>query len=77
MAALGGALLPVLWDGLGQAPEAGGIDNDRALTLNLPSQGAGFEAARPAPLTLKAPGAPSGPGPRIGAPAALEARIAR
>lgn len=77
VAALGGALPPVLWDGLGQAPEAGGIDNDRALTLNLPSQGAGFEAARPAPLTLKAPGAPSGPGPRIGAPAALEARIAQ
>jgi parallel beta-helix repeat protein len=75
LAAFGGALPPIVWDGLGTAPSAS-VDNDRAWTLNLPAQAADFATARPAPLTLL----PVVPGParvNVGAPAALEARIAR
>jgi len=75
VAAFGGALPPVLWDGLGAAPEASGADDSRAWSLNLTVQGSGFEAAKPSPLTLKAPAAPSPPPPPMGAPAALKARI--
>lgn len=82
-AALGGALPPVLWDGLGEAPMASGGDDARALSLNLPAQGAGAELARPTPLTLAravpqivpvAPGASVPRPPKPGAPSALDAR---
>jgi len=82
-AAFGGALPPVLWDGLGEAPLASGGDDARALSLNLPAQGAGAELARPAPLTLArampqivpvAPGASVPRPPKPGAPSALDAR---
>ena len=76
LAAFGGILPPVLWDGLGAPPTADGGDNTRAWTLNLPAQGAGLAAARPAPLKLNMPG-PTIAGTLPGAPAALEARIAR
>jgi parallel beta-helix repeat protein len=75
LAAFGGALPPIVWDGLGSSPSAG-LGNDRGWTLNLPAQAADFATARPAPLTLL----PVVPGParvNVGAPAALEARIAR
>lgn len=70
-----GALPPIVWDGLGVAPSAS-VDNQRGWTLNLPAQAADFATARPAPLTLL----PVVPGParvNVGAPVALEARIAR
>jgi parallel beta-helix repeat protein len=82
-AAFGGALPPVLWDGLGEAPLASGGDDARALSLNLPAQGAGAELARPAPLILArampqivpvAPGASVPRPPKPGAPSALDAR---
>jgi hypothetical protein len=74
-AAFGGSLPPVLWDGLGPVP-GGSIDNNRGMTLNLPAQGADTSAARPAPFGL-APVAP-GPAPAaVGAPVALDARIAQ
>jgi parallel beta-helix repeat protein len=76
LAAFGGTLPPVLWDGLGEAPTALGKGDAQAWTLNLPSQGAGFEKASPAPLMLN----PPAPKPAVqwpGAPVALEARIAR
>ncbi|MFN5901845.1 MAG: parallel beta-helix domain-containing protein [Novosphingobium sp.] len=76
LAAFGGSLPPVLWDGLGQAPTGDGGDNSSAWTLNLPAQGAGLAAARPAPLRLSMP-VPTTPGTLPGAPAALEARITR
>jgi parallel beta-helix repeat protein len=86
VAAFGGALPNVLWDGLGEAPVALGAEDQRAWTLNLPRQAAGFEAATPAPLALKplmpvAAGSPAGSrqaDPKTtGAPAALDARIVR
>jgi parallel beta-helix repeat protein len=75
--AFGGALPPVLWDGLGDPATtlfvAGGI---AGWNLNLPAQGKGMESARPGPLTAPLP--PKNPlGSSLGAPAALDARIAR
>jgi parallel beta-helix repeat protein len=78
LAAFGGALPPVLWDGLGQ-PGTVAVRVDPALkgwTLNLPTQGGGLDAAgaKPGPLTAPAPAADvalTG----VGAPAALEARL--
>ncbi len=73
-AAFGGALPPVLWDGLG-GPTALILTSPIAgISLNLPAQGAGMEAAKPGPLKLVSPKTvplPSG----VGAPAAMEARI--
>ena len=81
VAAFGGALPPVLWDGVGTAPRAVGGADTTAWSLNLPAQGAGFEMAKPTPLVLLRPlgpshGMPTGdmkPAP-VGAPAALDAR---
>lgn len=75
-AAFGGALPPVLWDGLGGAQalfvDAGGP----GLSLNLPRQGAGPELARPAPFKAAAP-VREVDDKTVGAPAALEARLSR
>lgn len=83
-AAMGGRLPPVLWDGLGEKPKALGENDVRALSLQLPRQGAGVAEAKPVPLTLEqslppvttsAP--PLGNVPataRRGAPATLDAR---
>jgi parallel beta-helix repeat protein len=76
LAAFGGTLPPVMWDGLGEAPMAIGVRDVMAWTLNLPAQGAGIAAANPAPMVLKAP-APTPPWEWPSAPAALDARIAR
>ncbi|MFM5953223.1 MAG: parallel beta-helix domain-containing protein [Novosphingobium sp.] len=51
-AAFGGALPPLVWDGLGGKGAIVVITPTKALTLNLPSQGAGLEAARPALIDL-------------------------
>ena len=83
LAAFGGTLPPVLWDGLGKAPNAVGTGDVKAWTLNLAKQGAGFETARPAPLKLGVDGpvpmtTPSSGARQFvptGAPAALDARI--
>ena len=79
LAAFGGALPPVLWDGLGNGPETFGFGNSRAWSLNLAKQGAGFDTARPAPYTLptsvsKPPPAGAVALPTPGAPLALDAR---
>ena len=72
LAAFGGTLPPVLWDGLGSAP-AGSGQNSSAWTLNLPAQGSGFQTAKPAALRLRQI-RPSAAGNQPGAPAALDAR---
>ena len=82
LAAFGGALPPVLWDGLGDAPRAYGTGNADAWTLNLPAQGAGPEQGRPAPLRLpdyvpNPPALEAAALPAPGAPGSLEARILR
>ena len=75
--AFGGQLPPVLWDGLGTpgatlavAPGIG------AWSLNLPAQGADPATAKPTPVRLPAPGAPSTALASAGAPASLDARLA-
>ncbi|GAA4770598.1 hypothetical protein GCM10023306_16470 [Novosphingobium ginsenosidimutans] len=80
LTAFGGSLPPVLWDGLGDPPKAVDLVNGKALSLNLPKQGAGAEQAKPAPFRLPdsvpmppAPGASQAVEPR--APAALDLRI--
>ena len=79
LAAFGGALPPVMWDGLGEPPKALGSDNAIAWSLNLPKQGASLELARPGPLKLPAlvptPPRAGGPLPRAAAPEALDARL--
>jgi parallel beta-helix repeat protein len=84
-AAMGGALPPVMWDGvIGYAPPSGGeraadggvmIGDGPAFTLNLGMQGVPTSAARPAPLALMTVSPPLPP--RIVLPAAQEARAAR
>lgn len=74
LAAFGGSLPPVLWDGLGEAPTALGTEDARAWSLNLPMQAAGFDKANPAPLLLDAP-PPTVQRVLPGAPAELEARL--
>ncbi len=75
-AAFGGALPPVLWDGLGGPDAIIGGQKLAGLSLNLPQQGASPMMAKPAPFELNA--ALIVPTPdKVGAPAALEARIAR
>lgn len=77
LAAFGGALPPVLWDGLSQ-PGTVAVRVDPALagwSLNLTQQGGGLGAAKPGPLKVEAAAA----GTRlagVGAPAELEARLA-
>jgi parallel beta-helix repeat protein len=86
LAAFGGALPPVLWDGIGEIPEADYPKDISAWSLSLPHQGAGFENAKPAPVTLRQfsfaivpvmPGEVTPRPPKPGAPAALDARIVR
>lgn len=72
--AFGGALPPVVWDGLGDAPALpAGVG---ALSLGLARQGAGVDAAvNPRPLTSGGTAAPVDRA-TVGAPAALDARLA-
>ncbi|MBX7495516.1 right-handed parallel beta-helix repeat-containing protein [Qipengyuania sp. 6B39] len=72
LAAFGGELPPVLWDGLGSMSAVAGT---AGWSLNLTEQGKGLGAAQPGPLTVTAPAGEfdrSG----IGAPAALDERLA-
>jgi hypothetical protein len=71
LAAFGGELPPVLWDGLGSLTAVKGT---AGWSLNLTEQGKGLAAAKPGPLTVDAPkGAFDRTG--IGAPAALDERL--
>lgn len=78
LAAFGGSLPPVLWDGLAQ-PGTTALRVDPALagwSLNLPSQGGGLgaEGAKPGPLKA-APAVAGTTLTGVGAPVALEARL--
>lgn len=85
-AAFGGALPPVMWDGLGDGPVVSGNVIEFGWTLNLPRQGAGFDQAKPARFQLPqhrptyivpVPGQPIETivrSPNPGAPAALDVR---
>ena len=71
MAAFGGELPPIMWDGLGSLYVSG---DTPGWTLGLTEQGKGLGGAQPAPLAVPAPKADfdeSG----IGAPAELEDRL--
>jgi parallel beta-helix repeat protein len=78
LAAFGGALPPVLWDGLTQVgTTALRVDPSlKGWSLNLPSQGGGLDAAgvKPGPLKVGAPDR-SATLAGYGAPEALEARL--
>jgi hypothetical protein len=78
LAAFGGALPPVLWDGLTQdGTVALRVDPSmKGWSLNLPSQGGGLDAggAKPGPLSAPAPDA-AATLTGFGAPADLEARL--
>lgn len=75
LAAFGGELPPLMWDGLGEAgvtlKVASGISG---WTLNLTEQGKGMAGATPAPLQAPPP-SERFPTEGIGAPAELEARL--
>lgn len=75
LAAFGGALPPVMWDGLGGPGTLRVAPGIAGWNVNLPEQGKGMAGAQPGPL--QAP-PPEGTFDRtgIGAPAALEARLA-
>lgn len=75
-AAFGGALPPLLWDGLGGTGAIVAGQKIAGLSLNLPAQGVSPDQARPAPFEL-APAAILPIADGVGAPAALEARIPR
>ena len=83
LAAFGGSLPPVLWDGLGEPPVASGERlNGNAWSLNLPKQGASQAQGKPAPFSLPSlfptppkPGAQVNPRP--GAPVELDARLTK
>lgn len=71
LAAFGGALPPVMWDGLGSLYVAPGTPG---WTLNLDQPGKGLGGARPAPLSAPEP-AGDFPRERIGASPELEDRL--
>ena len=76
LAAFGGALPPVMWDGL-EDPEGGTLmvhPEMKGWSVNLPAQGASLDQARPGPLDVGAIGGPIGI-EGWGAPEALEARL--
>jgi parallel beta-helix repeat protein len=75
LAAFGGSLPPVLWDGIKESEDTGlriaqGVTG---WTLNLSKPGQPFAEAQPGPLTLTP--LESWEFPEVGAPAALEARL--
>lgn len=71
LAAFGGELPPVLWDGLGSLAA---VEGTSGWSLNLTEAGKGLDAAQPGPLSVAAP---AGEFDRngIGAPAALDERL--
>jgi parallel beta-helix repeat protein len=75
LAAFGGSLPPVLWDGIKQDDDTGLriTEGVTGWTLNLSKPGQSLAEARPGPLTLTPLERYSFP--EVGAPAALEARL--
>lgn len=75
LAAFGGTLPPVLWDGQGDPASALYVaPGTQGWSLNLPAQGKGMDGAQPGPL--KAPAPPAAfDRTGIGAPAELDKRI--
>ncbi|MEL7689292.1 parallel beta-helix domain-containing protein [Citromicrobium bathyomarinum] len=77
LAAFGGVLPPVMWDGLEETPDGGTLmvhPDMKGWSVNLPAQGKGIESANPGPLDAGLIGQPiSIEG--WGAPEALEARL--
>ncbi len=74
--AFGGALPPVLWDGLGTVGATIAATSDvRAWSLNLPTQGADPAAAKPGPVTLPVLPLEFGNRGITGAPIGLDARL--
>jgi len=71
LAAFGGSLPPVMWDGLGSLYT---VEGTPGWSLNLPEQGKGTGAAQPSPLNVPAP-ATEFDRTGIGAPAELDDRI--
>jgi parallel beta-helix repeat protein len=71
LAAFGGALPPVMWDGLGSLYA---VEGTQGWSLNLPKAGQGLGGANPSPLAAPTP-ASNFDRSGIGAPAELEARI--
>lgn len=77
LAAFGGALPPVMWDGLVAPGGSAPLTVDPSLkgwTVGLPKQGDGLTGMKPGPLKVAAPGAPLSDSD-LGAPAELEARL--
>ncbi len=77
LAAFGGALPDVLWDGLSKEGEPAlfAVEGTRGWSLNLPEQGIGLDKATPGPMIVSTP--PQGErNCCTGAPEALSARIA-
>lgn len=76
LAAFGGALPPVLWDGLSADGTTAVFVHPamKGWSLNLSGQGVGLDAAQPGPLTVAAPPTGWSMG-EVGAPAELEARL--
>ncbi len=77
LAAFGGMLPPVLWDGLVQNPDVPALltaPDMPGWSLNLQRQGQSLAEAQPGPLDVPAYGQPW-PMDGIGAPAELEARL--
>ncbi len=76
-AVFGGALPPVIWDGVGLAAGTLAVDASLAgVSLNIPAQGAGAASAKPAPLVVPATGRRVDRA-SVGAPAALESRLSQ
>lgn len=78
LAAFGGALPPIMWDGLNQDPDTPALlatPEIAGWSLNLTHQGQSMAEAQPSPLDAPAYGQPWDFG-AIGAPVELEARIA-
>jgi len=77
LAAFGGVLPPIMWDGLEETPDSGTLmvhPDMKGWSVNLPAQGKGIESANPGPLDAGLIGQPiSIEG--WGAPDALEARL--
>ena len=71
LAAFGGELPPVLWDGLGSLSA---VEGTAGWTLNLPEAGKGLGGAQPGPMSVGAPQAVFNR-EGIGAPAELDARL--
>lgn len=77
MAAFGGALPPIMWDGLSESVDSVALRTTGDIpgwSLNLARQGQSLSEARPGPLAVAAPTSLTG-AEDWGAPAELEARI--